>query len=308
MASIITPYERHLIFSYLHNLVARVGDRHLLQATAREHLPEWIVEHAAGVNILLYGAPGTGKTEFTKVLAARLGVNLFSIGDSDDDGDEPSRLERLQELKMAHLLARDRKSLLLFDEMEDLLASEGDRFALPPLFSSPARGSEGSKVFLNRVLEKSPVPTIWIMNDARAVSPVILRRMMFALELRLPPAAVRTSIWQRQLDRHAIATSSGAAAALAREFPVAPGVAEGAIGAAALTGGGVETVRRGVHSLLRVLPRESTARDAEPPERYEPALTRADTDLRRLADQLVASESRCSPTAAVRTATGRSPR
>ena len=482
MASIITPYERHLIFSYLHNLVARVGDRHLLQATAREHLPEWIVEHAdllqcdslsagtdwsrthlkkvlrhlreqtrrarrdptarhlrrlakmadlsrldlailevliryktqpiieslmdqidrlmpcyifslrnplldgllgvsmntirervspgaplmrsglvsfdsdhdlrlvkrlvrlagapddaeqdvtslllgapvpselewcdfdhlgadrkhlrkivhgalqsgaAGVNILLYGAPGTGKTEFTKVLAARLGVNLFSIGDSDDDGDEPSRLERLQELKMAHLLARDRKSLLLFDEMEDLLASEGDRFALSPLFSSPARGSEGSKVFLNRVLEKSPVPTIWIMNDARTVSPVILRRMMFALELRLPPAAVRTSIWQRQLDRHAIATSSGAAAALAREFPVAPGVAQGAIGAAALTGGGAETVRRGVHSLLRVLPRESTAREAEPPERYEPALTRADTDLRRLADQLVASESRC---------------
>ena len=246
----------------------------------------------AGVNILLYGPPGTGKTEFTKVLAARLGVNLFSIGESDDDGDEPNRLERLQELRMAHLLARDRKSILLFDEMEDLLASEDERYALGPLFSSRTRGSEGSKVFLNRVLENSPVPTIWIMNDARTVSPVILRRMMFALELRLPPASARTSIWQRQLHRHGIVASPDTAAALAREFEVTPGVAEGAVRAAALVGGGVEAVRRGVNNLARVMPRVNTARASEPPERYEPSLTHADTDLCRLADQLAASESR----------------
>ena len=246
---------------------------------------------ACGVNILLYGPPGTGKTEFSKVLAARLGVNLFSIGESDDDGDEPSRMERLQELKMAHLLARDRKSILLFDEMEDLLAAEDESLALLPLFSSRTRGSEGSKVFLNRVLEKSPVPTIWIMNDARTVSPVILRRMMFALELRLPPASVRTAIWRRQLARHGIETSSGTAAALAREFEVAPGVAEGAIRAAVLTGGGIETVKHGVNSLRRVMPRENRVRETEPLERYEPALTHADTDLCSLADQLAASES-----------------
>ena len=246
---------------------------------------------ASGVNILLYGPPGTGKTEFTKVLAARLGVNLFSIGESDDDGDEPSRMERLQELKMAHLLARDRKSILLFDEMEDLLAAENESFALLWPNASRTRGSEGSKIFLNRVLENSPVPTIWIMNDARSVSPAILRRMMFALELRLPPASVSASIWRRQLGRHGIEVSPEAAALLARELAVAPGVAEGAIRAAALTGGGIETVKHGVHSLLRVMPRENRIRETEPPERYQPALTHADTDLCSLADQLAASES-----------------
>ena len=61
-----------------------------------------------GVNVLLYGPPGTGKTEFCKVLAERLGVTLYSVGEADDDGDEPSRGERLQELRLAQrLLSRE---------------------------------------------------------------------------------------------------------------------------------------------------------------------------------------------------------
>ena len=41
---------------------------------------------ASGVNVLLYVPPGTGKTQFCKVLAEKLGVTLFSVGESDDDG------------------------------------------------------------------------------------------------------------------------------------------------------------------------------------------------------------------------------
>ena len=56
---------------------------------------------AAGVNILLYGPPGTGKTESCKVLAGRLDVSLYSVGEFDEKGDEPVRGERLQELRLA---------------------------------------------------------------------------------------------------------------------------------------------------------------------------------------------------------------
>ena len=243
---------------------------------------------AAGVNILLYGPPGTGKTEFSKTLAARLEVNLFSIGEADDAGDEPTRLERLQELRMAHLMARDRKSILLFDEMDDLLDTGADWF---PLLPTRTRGSEGSKVFLNRLLEQTPVPTIWIMNDVRSVDPVILRRMMYALELRLPPASARARIWQRQLARHGLEPGPRAAKELSDEFPVPPGVAEGAIRGALLAGGGMETVRHGVNNLLRVLPDVAAPYTQEPPERYDPSLIRADTDPERLAEQIARSRA-----------------
>ena len=150
---------------------------------------------APGVNILLYGPPGTGKTEFCKVLAERLGVTLYRVGEADDDGDEPSRRERLQELRLAQrLVARNRSALLLFDEMEDLLSgSAGGGLSLfgQPLFSGSRGG--GSKVYMHRLLERAPAPTLWAMNDASSVSQTLLRRMMFALELRPPTAPVRAA-------------------------------------------------------------------------------------------------------------------
>ncbi|MDE0238995.1 MAG: ATP-binding protein [bacterium] len=240
-----------------------------------------------GVNVLLYGSPGTGKTEFCKALAARLGVTLYSVGEAADDGDEPSRKQRLEELRLAQrLIARDRRSLLLFDEMEDLLGDSFGGFGMfGPLRSSRSREA-ASRVFMHRLLEQAPSPTLWTMNDADEVSPAILRRMMFALELRPPTAAVRARVWARQLDRHDIAASPEEVAALACEFDAAPGVA--ATAAAGLAGGDIAAVRTGVRSLARLLSSDRPPQGA--PTRFDPALIRADTDLASLADRLSASE------------------
>ncbi len=126
------------------------------------------------------------------------------------------------------------------------------------------------------------------MNDADEVSPAILRRMMFALELRPPTAAVRARVWARQLDRHDIAASREEVAALAAEFDAAPGVAAGATAAASLAGGDIAAVRTGVRSLARLLSSDRPPQGA--PTRFDPALIRADTDLASLADRLSASE------------------
>ena len=242
-----------------------------------------------GVNILLHGPPGTGKTEFCKAVAERLGVTLYSVGETDEDGREPSRRERQQELRLAQrLLSQDSRSLLLFDEMDDLLG-DGLSGLLGLLFGRRSRGNE-SKVFMHRLLEQAPAPTLWTINGARDVSPTILRRMMFAFELRPPTGPVRERVWQRQLARNGIEADTADVRSLAVEFDVTPGVAAGATAAARLGGGDIETVRRGVRSLSRVLGCEQAPQGAS--MRFDPTLISADTDPTALAERLAGSGER----------------
>ena len=252
-------------------------------AEGRDHIERLIqgalLSGTPGVNVLLYGPPGTGKTEFCKVLAERLGVTLYSVGEADDDGDEPSRGERLQELRLAQrLLARDERSLLLFDEMEDLL-SEGraglSLFGQPFLRRLPEWGLQGVHAPLAGTGaganalgdERSPCgqPNRASAHDVRA-------------ELRPPTTAVRARIWVRQLDHHGIEAEPDEAHALAREFSATPGVAAGATAAARISGGGIDTVRRGVRGLSRVLSCDAppqgfptALRSRSDPGRYRPA-------------------------------------
>ena len=303
-------------FRRAHRLIAEPGDGHvdpirlLLDmappgdltwrdfdhvAVQRDHVESLVKgaldKRAQGVNILLYGPPGTGKTEFCKVLAGHLGLTLYSVGEMDEDGEEPTRNERLQELRLAqNLLTGNRKALLLFDEMDDLLGTSFGGFGMFGARVSFLAGSGTSKVYVHRMLETSPVPILWAMNDAREVSPAILRRMMFALELRLPTAPVRARVWSRQLDAHGIEAAPEDVQALAAEFDAAPGVAAGATAAASLAGGDLDTVRHGVNSLSRLLS------CGMPPQRmqsgFDAALIRADIDPTALAERLSTAETK----------------
>lgn len=246
---------------------------------------------SVGVNILVYGPPGTGKTEFCKVLAQKLGAALYCVGEQDESGDEPSRHERLQELRLAQrLLSRNTGSLLLFDEMDDLMGSEDSIMGIFDI-DRPRRNSVksvDSKVFMHRLLERTPVPTLWVMNDAHSVDPTILRRMMFALELGLPNQRVRARVWKRQLERHGVEAAHGEIQKLSREFQATPGVAAGATVAASLTGGGVEDVRHGVRSLTRVLGNRTPPETS--PGKFLPELIHADVDPTFLANRIVATK------------------
>ena len=139
-------------------------------------------ERAHGVNILIHGPPGTGKTELARTLAAVAGCPLHGIGEGDDDGEEPTRQDRVLALLLAQRVLGDRAgAVLLFDEMEDLIGaaqrSGGDWFAK----------REGSKVFVNRLLETNAAPVIWVTNAVGNIDDAILRRMSFILKLDLPP-------------------------------------------------------------------------------------------------------------------------
>ena len=249
--------------------------------------------NASGVNILVYGPPGTGKTQFCRTLANRLGVTLYGIGEADDDGHEPCRTERLQELKLAQrLFGSTPDTVLLFDEMEDLLSLDYGPIIHVSRHGRGRRGSDGSKVFMNRMLETNAVPTLWTTNSARHTSPALLRRMIYAIELRQPSPRIRTRVWARQLARHGIEASDDQSRALARDYDVSPGVVAGATAAARLIeGDGLDAVRRGVHSLSKLLHGETPPQRA--PGEFDPTLIRCDVDPTDLSERFARLGRQC---------------
>jgi SpoVK/Ycf46/Vps4 family AAA+-type ATPase len=222
-----------------------------------------------GVNILVYGPPGTGKTSFSATLAARIGVSLRPVAEADENGEEPKPVERLAGLRLAQQLAQPGRTVLLFDEAEDLFLGRG----------LPTDENRTSRVFIHRLLEGMAVPVIWTANDIGVLGPAVLRRMTMCLELRVPNLATRKELWRRLGESHGVPLCEGDAARLAQLVPVAPAVVATALRATRLAGGGAETARLIVEGVARAvrggLPFPETERDAP----YDPALVNADCDL-----------------------------
>jgi AAA+ superfamily predicted ATPase len=202
-----------------------------------------VESRAKGVAVLLHGPPGTGKTELARAVAQAAGAALFAVGEADLDGEEPSRVERLQALKRSQrLLARRGGSILLFDEMEDLFAEA----------SWAAGGSHrsGSKIYVNRLLEEGAVPVIWTTNDVGAVDPAHLRRMSFVLRMDYPSPRARARIAARAAEAEGVAgAEAGLAPFLLRDAESAS-VARTALRTAALSGGGAEAAAAAERSLI----------------------------------------------------------
>jgi len=199
---------------------------------------------AKGVNLLLYGPPGTGKTELARTLAEEVGATLYAVGESNLDGEEPGRGDRVTALKRAQrLLARRGGSVLLFDEMEDLFSSAG---------SYDRRGQwHGScKVFVNRMLEENEVPTIWTSNAIGQVDPAHLRRMSFILKMGYPSPKARARIVARIAEAEGMPEAREGLAKLLPADEAASGVARAAVRASALAGGGAAEAEAAARSLL----------------------------------------------------------
>ena len=79
------------------------------------YLRNAIITNQRGVNILLYGVPGTGKTELTKVIASELKKSLYEISYCDNNDEPIDGRKRLEAYKSAQALLSNKNIFLMFE-------------------------------------------------------------------------------------------------------------------------------------------------------------------------------------------------
>jgi transitional endoplasmic reticulum ATPase len=154
-------------------------------------LSQAIRTHAHGVNILIYGKPGTGKTEFARMLASELSVQMIEISPNNLAGEAVTPMRRLHSFRIAQAFFCDQPTLLMFDECAEVL--QQGPFAL----NEDNEAKAPRKSWINKMLESNQIPTIWISNTIEGLDEAYLRRFNVCFEMPMPSQQHRLKILEK---------------------------------------------------------------------------------------------------------------
>lgn len=259
-----------------------------------------LASHAKGVNILVYGDTGTGKTAFCQTLAAHLEAPLYATGEKPDDDDsnfdnDGNRLNRsaasarLADKRLVEnmLMRRESRALTMFDEMEDVLGND------PIRLSTGVRSSfQLGKAATNSLLTENEIPCLWTTNNIDRFDPALLRRFSFAIELKTPNAEIRQRVIVRTLKRCKCELTVPEIQKLAGDHAVPPALYSKAIETASLAAGSdaedfLSNLKMGLRASARIVTGNQTIRVPKPVEHYDLGLVNADQDLADLSNRII---------------------
>ena len=282
---------RETVAPVIHGTLTLSDYRHIEPSLAvlQPYLKNAVSTGRKGVNIFLHGEPGTGKTELAKALANELACELFEVASEDDEGDPVNGERRLRAYRAAQSFFAKQRSLILFDEVQDVF-DDGDRF-----FGRKST-AQTRKAWINRTLEENPVPTIWLSNSIDCLDAAFVRRFDMVIELPVPPKQQRERLLTEECGDLLTPASR---ARIAEAESLAPAVITRAASV-------VRTIRDTmneqetsaafellVNNTLEAQGHASLKKnDANRlPEIYNPAYINADNDMAKIAAGLVASRA-----------------
>lgn len=143
------------------------------------------------LNVLFYGAPGTGKTSFAQTLAKLSGRRTFEVPQGGMTKD--ARNMRLVGIESCNAREPVESSLLLIDEFDELLRNAG-------VVGAAVRSTE--KGVTNTLLDEMKLPTFWIANtEVDEIDESVRRRFDYSVFFESLNGEQRVRIWQKSVEK-----------------------------------------------------------------------------------------------------------
>ncbi len=152
-----------------------------------------LLTQPGAANILLYGIPGTGKTEFARSIVAASGQTAYQVRHAEESESRFPDNRRISLMAAANSVAPD-KGVLIVDEADTFLNT------MFSLVSS--RNGSPDKGWLNKFLDKSKHKIIWITNESRLIEESTMRRFSYSLHFPRPNSRTRYQLWKDLLKGH----------------------------------------------------------------------------------------------------------
>ena len=170
-----------------------------------EVLKRMVAASGGKCNILLYGAPGTGKTSFARSLAKELGRTAFEVRQGDEDGRNMKSEARMMGIQVCNDQEDPATSLMIVDEADELLRGSSCGFGLFGLFGFDTGGKSTEKGVMNSILDEMKLPAVWISNaPACEMDESVRRRFDYSICFERLNNAQRVAIWRNQVAKHGL--------------------------------------------------------------------------------------------------------
>lgn len=155
-----------------------------------------ILSSGSPCNILLYGIPGTGKTEFARSIASQCAENVYMLRYGENDlGSRGNRNadsdSRRLALRIGINTVTENGGILIADEADFLLNTSMWSFD----------NNKPEKGWLNDLLDNSKARIIWITNKTGSMEESTLRRFSYSLHFKRFSKKQRIEIWNNILSR-----------------------------------------------------------------------------------------------------------